>query len=163
MAGRPTKLTPEVTASIVADLEAGHYIETAAESAGVHVTTLYRWMADGAKGIEPYAAFHEAVTRAKADGEKDLVATVKAGDGPGVGFGQAKAAAFLLERTRPHKFAARVNVKIEDAVGKVLDVVGRVCSPEDFARVLEGLERLDSEAGEVAPSSDSSHESEPVH
>jgi hypothetical protein len=141
----------------------GAPLETAAEAAGIHVSTLYRWLDRGLVGEEPYAAFCEAVTRARARGELNLLRTVRIGDGQGVGFGGAKASAWLLERTRPAKYAQRVNVKVEDAIGKVIEVVRGICSAEDFARILEGLERLDSEAGEAGASEFAGGEPADVH
>jgi len=152
--GRPTKLNDEVSTEIVEALEEGAYLETAAEAAGIDVSTLYRWLDRGATGEEPYAAFCEAVVRARAKAELDLMRAARGGDGKGVSFGPARAACFLLERTRPNKFAQRVNLKVEDAVREVLEVVRGVCSPEDFARVLERLERADREGGEGLPASD---------
>lgn len=149
MAGRPTKLTPEVTEAIVDSIKEGAYLETATEAAGIGLSTMYLWLDRGADGEEPYAAFLEAVTRARAEAEIDLLRAVRKGDAKGTGFGEAKAAAFLLERTRPNRYAQRVNVKVEEAVTKVLEGVRRICSPEDFARVLAWCERSDSEGGEA--------------
>lgn len=150
--GAPTKLTPELTQEICDALERGNYLETAAEAAGITVRTVYNWMDRGSKGDEPYAAFFHAVKRARAAAEIDLVATVLKGDEQGTGFGEARAAAYMLERTRPDRFAQRVNLKVRDAVDEVLECVRRVCSPEDFARVLEELSRRDS--GEEAPTAE---------
>lgn len=158
--GAPTKLTPELTEEICKAIEVGNYLETAAEAAGITVRTVYNWIDRGRTGEEPYAAFFHAVTRARASGEMNLVTTLLEGDGKGESFGQARAAAFMLERTRPDKYAQRVNVKVRDAVEEVLECVRRVCSPEDFARVLEELSRRDS--GEEAPG-DSVAEPAPVH
>ena len=151
---RPTKLTDELSAAFCAIVEEGTHLETAAESVGIAVSTLYNWLDWGSEGREPYAAFLEDVTRARAVAEIELIRTLKRGDGKGISFGQARAAAFLLERTRPNKYAQRVNLKVEDAVREVLEVVSRVCSPEDFARILERLERVDREGGEGIPPSD---------
>jgi hypothetical protein len=151
MAGRPSKLTEETAEKIVSLLAEGAYVETAAEAAGIGVSTLYLWLDRGANGEEPYAAFLESVVRARAEAEIDLMRSVRRGDAKGTGFGEAKAAAFLLERTRPNKFAQRVNVKVEEAISKVLEGVRRICSPEDFARVVAWCERVDSEGGEGDP------------
>lgn len=151
MAGAPTKLTDELTEEIVALIGDGAYIETAAEAVGICRATLYNWLDWGSEGREPYAAFLDALTRARARAEIDLLRRVQDGDSKGTGFGKAKAAAFLLERTRPDKYAQRVNLKVEEAVTKVLEGVRRICSPEDFARVLAWCERVDSEGGEELP------------
>ena len=145
---RPTKLTPSLQAAIVRDLGHGVPVETAAENNGIDVATLYRWLDRGAAGEPPYAAFRDAVTRARARVEIDLVKTVRKGDGMGVGFGKARAATFMLERTRPHRYGQRIAMKVEDAVSQVLEVVRGICTPEDFSRVLDRVEALDREGGE---------------
>lgn len=160
---RPTKLTPELSDQIVDALKDGAYVETAAEAAGIDDSTLYRWLDWGAEGKEPYAAFCEAVIRARAEAELDMLRTIRGGDEAGVGFGPAKAAFHLLERTRPNKYAQRVNLRIEDAVREVLEIVRGVCSSEDFARILARLERVDREGGEAAGSTDPGEESRLPH
>ncbi len=46
---RPTKLTPKLSAAIVARISAGDHVETAAARNGIHKDTYYRWMRDGAR------------------------------------------------------------------------------------------------------------------
>jgi len=65
---RPTLLTPELSDQLCELLEAGNYLETAAEACGISVKTVYQWLRKGAEGVEPYAAFVDAVTRARAKG-----------------------------------------------------------------------------------------------
>lgn len=137
--GAPTKLTAELTASIVSDIENGNYSETAAQAAGITVATFCNWMKWGGQGREPYAAFFEAVTCARAKAEIDLVEVVKVGDGKGEGFGAARAAAFILERTRPKRFAQRINVKVQDELERLLDVAQRVLAPDAFQTLCEAL------------------------
>lgn len=145
--GRPTKLTPLLADQIVSDLETGAYVETAAEAAGINRQTLYNWLDAGVRGEEPYASFLDSVMRARAKAELDLLRTVLAGDSEGKGFGPAKAAAFVLERTRPNRYAQRVNMRVENAVQEVLEVVRGICAPEDFGRICERLAAADSEGG----------------
>lgn len=163
MAGRPTKLTPELTEQICNDLREGAYVETAAEAAGITQTSLYRWLDWGAQGKEPYAAFCESVVRARADGELALLRAVRAGDERGQSFGQARAAAFVLERTRPNRYAQRVNMKIDDAVTQVMEIVRGVCSEQDFARICERLEAVDREGGEQLPAADPGEPTDSLH
>ncbi len=75
---RPTKLTKERHAAIVKLLAAGNYAETSARGAGVHPATYYRWMERGGEedsGI--YSEFREAVKKAEADAEIEVVAMIK--------------------------------------------------------------------------------------
>jgi hypothetical protein len=64
-AGTPEKLTLDVQRGICNQLELGVPDKWAAESEGISERTYYEWLEKGAKGIEPYAAFSAAVTRAR--------------------------------------------------------------------------------------------------
>lgn len=141
---RPTKLTPEVTEQIVECIERGNYLQTACEAAGIDFSTYRDWMRWGARGTEPYAAFAEAVTRARAEAEVRLLDTVRSGDGQGIGFGPAKAAAFILERTRPKRFAQRINVKVREELEHFLDVAERALDRANFGKLVEALAEEDS-------------------
>ena len=67
MAGRRTKLSPEVHQQIVAIIRAGSYDWVAAEAAGIGKSTYYRWMERGeASAAEPYRSFWSAVRQARA-------------------------------------------------------------------------------------------------
>jgi transposase-like protein len=73
--GRPSKLTPEVTAKVVAAIEGGQFLAVAARLAGIGPTTLHRWMERGEKKGKgnPFRAFYIAVQRAEARNEQRLV------------------------------------------------------------------------------------------
>ena len=67
MAGRRSKLTPAVHDQIVAFCRAGAFDWVAAEAAGVHRATFYRWLARGAREARgPYHDFDDAVRQARA-------------------------------------------------------------------------------------------------
>lgn len=76
--GRPSKLTPAVQGLIVEALERGNYVDTAAEYAGVHRATVFRWLQEGAEPDAPAALrdFHDAVSRARAHAEHRMVEIV---------------------------------------------------------------------------------------
>jgi hypothetical protein len=103
MAGRPTKLTPEVQKKIVDAIRAGNYMETAAAYAGISKDTFYRWLRRGARarnGI--YKNFHDAVEKALAESEvRDvmIIANAAATDW--------KAAAWRLERKFPERWGKK--------------------------------------------------------
>lgn len=137
MAGRKTLLNDELANKICELLERGNYIETAAEACGVSVQSVYNWMKRGATGEEPYAAFFEAATRARAQAETDMVETVRSGDGVGTSFGPAKAAAHLLAVTRPQRFATRINVKVRDQLNEFLEFLEGELDEATFLRVCE--------------------------
>jgi transposase len=135
--GRKTLLTDELSGEICDLLEQGNYLETAAQAAGVSIKTVYHWMKRGADGEAPYGAFLDAVTRARAKAETDLVQTVRTGDGVGTSFGPAKAAAHLLAVTRPQRFATRINVKVRDQLNEFLEFLEGELDEATFMRVCE--------------------------
>ena len=160
MTGRPTKLTPELQAAIVADVEAGNYGETAAALSGIDRATFYRWMAVGKNGEQPYRDFFDAITRARAKAENDALATVRAGfahvdRGP-------EHARWYLERTAPARFGRRDHVVVESKVREELDgALGKLetqLDSETYQRVLAALASGDAgsaEAGTVEGERDS--------
>lgn len=109
-----TTLTDEIASEICSLLEVGNYLETAAQVVGVSIDTVYSWIRKGRAGVEPFASFAQAVTRARATGEVDLLQTAVKGDGKGVSYGPAKAAAHVLAVTRPDKFGTRINLVVRE-------------------------------------------------
>lgn len=53
--GRPSKLTPELTAKVTAAVRAGNWLETAAAYAGVHRATLHEWLKRGRAELDRLA------------------------------------------------------------------------------------------------------------
>jgi hypothetical protein len=141
MAGRQTKLTPEVQDRIVAALRAGNYQETAAVYGGISVKTFYEWMVRGESEEEKeqsFREFREAVEKAKAEAEvRDVTLIDKAAKD-----GSWQAAAWKLERKFPTKWG-RVNrteisgpdgaaVKVDiDAKASLLQKLGLDADSED--------------------------------
>lgn len=115
--GRPTKLTPDLQARIVAFLGAGAYMETAAAAAGVSKQTLYTWLHRGAEGDRPYKAFLDAVE--KAQGEADIRDLKTIRDAAQAGAWQA--AAWRLERRHPEQWGRR-RVEMTGADGNPVDI-----------------------------------------
>jgi transposase-like protein len=77
--GRPTKLTVEVHDKIVAAVRAGNYVETAAAYAGVHPTTVFRWLREAE---EPGASravreFRYALDSARAESEVRVIGQIQ--------------------------------------------------------------------------------------
>jgi transposase len=112
-AHRPTKLTPEMQAKIVAAIQIGNYPEIAALAAGISQKTFYRWMAEGEDkpAGHPLRSFFDDVRKAKASAEiQKIVVIAKAANE------SWQAAAWWLERTRPDRFSLRTRVAHEGAV-----------------------------------------------
>lgn len=129
---------------------------TACELAGISEATYYGWMSAGEEGLEPYASFYEAVTRARARGEECMVdvvhlATLEKRDAEGnpTGMVDWKAAAWLLERRFPERYGAAVTVRKaeEKALGVLLERLREGLDPATWARCLEVLAAEDGPSG----------------
>lgn len=70
--GRPTKLTGETRAQVLADIERGHQLQQAATRAGVHRVTLYRWARDNRAKNEAARWFPADVAHARVSGLRKL-------------------------------------------------------------------------------------------
>ena len=71
MTGRPSLLSAEVQADLVASIRAGAYDWVAAESAGIGRRTFYRWLERGETGDRKYARLLAEVRRARADARRN--------------------------------------------------------------------------------------------
>lgn len=142
--GRPTKLTDGLIDVIARSVESGNAYTTAANTAGVHDRTLYRWLtqADEDLAQDPpadtvHARLRQALTRAEAEAEARMVASVKLAT-----LTDWRAAAWWLERRRPDKYAQRSKV---DVGGEVRVGTPEVVVPEEGAR--ERIARILKDAG----------------
>jgi transposase len=104
----PTKLTPQTQARIVEAIEAGNYIEVAAQCAGISKNTLYRWLAmaneDGAE--DRYVDFRDALEKARANAEARNLRVIQ----QAANDGTWQAAAWYLERTAWQRWGRRTMV-----------------------------------------------------
>lgn len=91
--GRPSKLTPEITAKICDHIDSGAYVEVAAQACGIGRTTLYRWLKDNED-------FRDAVKTARANAMVASIRMVRSGEQGWQG------SAWYLERTYPALYAA---------------------------------------------------------
>lgn len=98
----PYKLTDDVQKKIVGGILLGMSMERAAQAAGIHRVTVFRWLKAGAEGEEPYLTFLRACQQADAECEGGYLRTIKeASLGIRNENGSAKqwtAAAWALER-----------------------------------------------------------------
>lgn len=160
---RPPKLNATIQASIIENIELGVPVETACQAEGINPATYYRWQQWGGQGKQPYVEFCEALARAKAKAEIALVKTSAGGDDKGVSNGPAKCAQWLLERTRGKRYAARVNIRVEEELETLLDVVERICSGKDCGCLEAILDALAARAGGEAAEGAQGAESAPIH
>lgn len=97
------KINEEKTTLMVKYIEEGNYDMVAAQAAGITRQTFYSWIRRGKAEREGiYYDFAQAVEGAKARGEVALLSTVKAAS-----TRTWQAAAWMLERSRPDRWALR--------------------------------------------------------
>ena len=123
MAGRPTKLTPELQDKICEVIRAGNYFDTACNFVGIGERTGYEWLERGEgkhkdrKSNDLYKGFAQAVKKASSEAETRAVAEISAvrqgrkvqdkdgnyiSDPKGEAVWQARA--WWLERRYPKKY-----------------------------------------------------------
>jgi hypothetical protein len=159
--GRPTKLDPQTLERVKSALRTGAPKETAAAFAGINRDTLHAWLQRGTDALRkanwnphrvpakdrPFAEFSDAVEKAMAGAEVDLLTSIAIAGRPrkrkvvvtvGKGKsrrqevveveedGQWQASAWLLERTRQGTYARRHHHQVEGVEGGAPIVVEKV-------------------------------------
>ncbi len=148
--GRPSKLTVELTADVVAKIAGGNHPETAALACGISRATYFDWKRRGESGEEPFAGFWAEVVRARAVSEVQLLERAQRGDAPGVGWGDSKAALETLKLRFPKRWSPQLKVEISEQFNRYLDVAQRVLDDGSFRALLEALAD-DSEPDQEMP------------
>ena len=67
--GRPSKFTTPAALAVVTALCQGESLEAAAKSAGIGVSTLYRWLERGRRGDPRFSPLAEAVAQSSDAGK----------------------------------------------------------------------------------------------
>jgi len=162
VAGRRSKLTPEVTNALETLLLEGNYVSTAAEALGLHKDTVHRWMLSGGRHISKFhldseecsatcteedVAFRrlfDTIKRAQAKSISDGLSTIK-----GHGKTQWQAEAWRLERTKPEMFGMKQRVEHTGEGGG--PVLHKFLPVQQRAKILESAQKaLQTElAGEI--------------
>lgn len=126
MSRRP-KLTADVQSSVIEALAAGNYLETAAQYAGIHPATLFRWLDRGRAANESedddhpdkiYGEFCEAVEKTRAQAEVRAVALIR----KAAMDGTWQAAAWFLERSHPTKWGRQGRLEVTGKNGGAVEV-----------------------------------------
>jgi Xaa-Pro aminopeptidase len=146
-----TKLTPERRDVIVKALEAGNYDEVAAQAAGVSKASFYNWLKRGEAELErvesapnarmrqserPFVDFLDAVTRARAQAEPEMVARIKE-----LGQQDWRALAWFLERRFSGRWAnrQRIELELEREIDQMISLLEKNLEPHEFRRVIKIL------------------------
>lgn len=152
--GRPTVLTPALSAAIVALIRAGNYMETAAAANGVDKSTLYAWLKKGARlsrenreeqeppGIYSdiellLMKFSNASMRARAEAESGIVGRIHA-----AGAKQWQACAWLAERMWPDRYGRRETIRLGRMNPEDIDDRSEIDAARMPTQDLEALEAL---------------------
>ncbi len=152
MRGRPTDLTPEVQATVIAAIRRGNYRDTAAKLAGITRQTIWNWEKRGEAGEAPYAEFFDALQKAESESEDSLLAEIRNAQpaekgGQGADLWQAKA--WIMERRWPKRWAQRVRQAVTEELDAFTDRLQRKLDEATYRRVLDAS-REDA-PGEGAP------------
>jgi uncharacterized protein CbrC (UPF0167 family) len=129
-----------VQAAILEAIEAGNYKSTAAQAAGIHRDTLNGWELRGKAGEEPYASFSDALLKAEAKAEMDLLAEIKAAR-PGItgvqGADLWQARCWVMERRFASRWCARVKQQVTEHVDALTEKLK--ADPELHRKVIDVL------------------------
>lgn len=106
--GRTTILTETIQARMVQAIEGGNYAPTAAEYAGIGVSTHYDWLKKGESGESPYAEYLEAIKKAEAVAEVRNVTLIQ-----NAAANTWTAAAWYLERKHWDRWGKKDRNQIE--------------------------------------------------
>jgi transposase len=110
-AGRPTKLTSDLTKQIAKLLTDGNYVETVCDYVGLSRSTFYEWLERGenaeAGTDQDFVEFSDTIKKAIASVEMDTVKAVRRGPT------NWQSKAWWLERRHPDKWGNRGKQQLE--------------------------------------------------
>jgi alpha-galactosidase/6-phospho-beta-glucosidase family protein len=119
MAGRKPKLTKELIENLRKALEAGNYIETACDYAGINRATLYRWLteAEQDKAKPLLRELKDTVTRSRAIAEMRNVMKIQQ-----AAEESWQAAGWWLERSHSKKWGRQQKVELSGVEGSPISI-----------------------------------------
>lgn len=117
--GRTTILNDAIQAKMVQAIEGGNYAPTAADYAGIGVSTHYDWLKKGESGETPYAEYLEAIKKAEAVAEVRNVTLIQA-----AAQNTWTAAAWYLERKHYDRWGRkdRNQIELTGANGRPIEI-----------------------------------------
>jgi transposase len=105
MAGRKSKLTPQLIKDAVKLLKGGSYVSTVCEFIGIDPSTWYRWMREGKKAKSGLKSqFYHAIKKADAEAEIRMVTDIQKIANENQTW---QALAWMLERKYPERWGRR--------------------------------------------------------
>jgi len=144
LAGRPTKLTPQLQEKICKYISEGNYLNVACDAVGISDQTYNSWLHRGDEELKNgggiYSSFLEAVKRASAEQEARIAERLLAGAMPGVRKTVTKdgpdgqtvevtetggdwlAAATYLERRHPDRWGRRDRTQVDITEHKTITI-----------------------------------------
>ena len=111
-AGRPSKLTPELTEKIVSLLAEGNYVETVCNYVGLSKETFYRW-------LKTNPEFSNAIKQALAKAEVEALRKLKKTPDKHAWANIA----WFLERRFPDKWGKKDHLNLSGDVGVKITIV----------------------------------------
>jgi len=134
MVGRKSKLNDEITDKVCKAVAAGNFLQTAAEYAGVSVSTIHAWMARGEeaqdrkeagkrvpKSERKFLNFYLQVRKSRTEVEARNVVTVSR-----QATSDWRAAAWFLERSFPQHWGKKSSMEVSGADGGPIQTVSWV-------------------------------------
>lgn len=139
--GAPSKFSEERAERLIQALRGGNYLKTACHFAGIHPSTLTRWLhkADEPDAPQEYRDLRDAIEKARADAEVASLAKIQ----KAANEGQWQAAAWFLERSMPERWAKKDKTQLEvtgEGGGPVRVVSGIELEPEAMAALARRLQ-----------------------
>jgi hypothetical protein len=145
--GRPSKLTAKIRRSILDSLRRGNYLTTAADVAGISISTLREWLARGEREKSGrYYDFLVAVRQVLGGVEDNLVGVFQAG-----AENDPLIARDFLARRWSHRWGAKANGAGEATPGLIvpIQIVFRTLPPGFDPIAAEKAAALEAEGGVV--------------
>ena len=146
------KLDPVLAQRIVDLVRAGNYLEVAATAAGIHRSTLHRWLRHGkSQQRGRFRRFLTAMEKAQAEAESRDVALIARAAGE-----DWRAAAWRLERKQPRRYGPRVALSVQQELDSVLDRLKKGLELPVYEKVLELMSADDVQVPELSDGKDPS-------
>jgi hypothetical protein len=138
--GRAPKCDDALTKRICVRVESGLRLSSAAAAEGIAPRTLAYWQEWATQGKEPYCSFAQAVERARASFEQQMLDQIRLQAKPTQAGEEAdwKARAWLLERTMPETYAPsqQLVIRAQEAAANDVLTAARECLPSEWYAVL---------------------------